>query len=150
MSDYKGKPLVQGLLDEIQYVYLSDDRPWVIGYSGGKDSTLVVHLVYEMLKRLAPEERRKSVHIVSSDTLVENPLIKRYLDDMLRLLSASALRDGLPICVAKVTPDPANSFWANVIGRGFPTPRMNGTFRVSFTHLTLRTIVLVELSVVAV
>ena len=129
MSDYKGKPLVQGLLDEIQYVYLSDDRPWVIGYSGGKDSTLVVHLVYEMLKRLAPEERRKSVHIVSSDTLVENPLIKRYLDDMLRLLSASALRDGLPICVAKVTPDPANSFWANVIGRGFPTPRMNGTFR---------------------
>lgn len=28
-----------------------------------------------------------------------------------------------------VTPPPSNSFWANVIGRGFPTPRMNGTFR---------------------
>ena len=40
---------LQDLLDEIQYVYLSDKRPWVIGYSGGKDSTVVTHLVYTML-----------------------------------------------------------------------------------------------------
>lgn len=129
MNSYHDKPLVQGLLDEIQYVYQSDDRPWVIGYSGGKDSTLLVHLVYEMLKRLEPIARKKTVHIVSSDTLVENPLIKIYLDDMLRLLKASSARDGIPMRVKKVTPDPGNSFWANVIGRGFPTPRTNGTFR---------------------
>lgn len=129
MSEYNGKPLVEGLLDEIEYVYLSDSRPWVIGYSGGKDSTLVVHLVYAMLKRLAPKDRKKTVHIVSSDTLVENPLIKIYLDEMLSLLKGSAARDGLPIAVKKVTPEPSNSFWANVIGRGFPTPRTNGTFR---------------------
>lgn len=129
MNNYNGKPLVQGLLDEIQYVYLSDNRPWIIGYSGGKDSTLVVHLVYEMLKRLAPKKRKKTVHIVSSDTLVENPLIKIYLDEMLQLLEKSASRDGLPIRIKKVTPDPSNGFWANVIGRGFPTPRVNGTFR---------------------
>lgn len=42
MSEYNGKPLVEGLLDEIEFVYKSDKRPWVIGYSGGKDSTLVV------------------------------------------------------------------------------------------------------------
>lgn len=129
MNTYNGKPLVQGLLDEIQYVYLSDNRPWIIGYSGGKDSTLVVHLVYEMLKRLAPRNRKKTVHIVSSDTLVENPLIKIYLDDMLQLLKESAIRDHLPLQIKKVMPDPSNSFWANVIGRGFPTPRINGTFR---------------------
>lgn len=129
MSEYNGKPLVEGLLDEIEYVYLSDSRPWVIGYSGGKDSTLVVHLVYAMLKRLDPKDRKKTVHIVSSDTLVENPLIKIYLDEMLSLLKGSAARDGLPIAVKKVTPEPSNSFWANVIGRGFPTPRTNGTFR---------------------
>lgn len=129
MDNYKGKPLVDGLLDEIEYVYLSDNRPWVIGYSGGKDSTLVVHLVYEMLKRLTPKDRKKAVHIVSSDTLVENPLIKIYLDDMLQLLKRSSSRDGLPMLIKKVTPDPSNSFWANVIGRGFPTPRTNGTFR---------------------
>ena len=52
MKEYNGKPLVEGLLEEIEYVYKSDKRPWVIGYSGGKDSTVVVHLVYQMLKNL--------------------------------------------------------------------------------------------------
>lgn len=47
MKEYNGKPLVEGLLEEIEYVYKSDKRPWVIGYSGGKDSTVVVHLVYQ-------------------------------------------------------------------------------------------------------
>lgn len=129
MKEYNGKPLVEGLLEEIKHVYRSDNRPWVIGYSGGKDSTAVVHLVYQMLKNLRPEERHKTVYIVSSDTLVENPLIKIYLDDMLHLLDKSAKRDSLPISVNKVTPKPDTSFWANVIGRGFPTPRLNGTFR---------------------
>lgn len=52
MKEYNGKPLVEGLLEEIKHVYRSDNRPWVIGYSGGKDSTVVVHLVYQMLKNL--------------------------------------------------------------------------------------------------
>ena len=129
MSEVQDRLSIDELIDEIEYVYQSDDRPWIIGYSGGKDSTTVVHLVYEMLKRLAPEKRKKPVHIVSSDTLVENPLIKEYLDDMLHTLRESAERDSLPIIVKKVTPDPNNSFWANIIGRGFPTPRTNGTFR---------------------
>lgn len=129
MDKYNDKPLEEGLLDEMEYVYKSDNRPWIIGYSGGKDSTLVVHLAYAMLKRLSPLDRKKDVHIVSSDTLVENPLIKIYLDDMLHLLEESAKRDQLPIIVKKVTPEPSTSYWANVIGRGFPTPRMNGTFR---------------------
>lgn len=129
MTTYNGKPLVDGLIDEIEYVYKSDKRPWIIGYSGGKDSTTLTHLVYKMLDRLPPSERKKNVYIVSSDTLVENPLIKVYLDEMLDLLRTSAKRDNLPIIVKKVTPLPSNSFWANVIGRGFPTPRVNGSFR---------------------
>lgn len=122
---------MQDLLDEIQYVYLSDERPWIIGYSGGKDSTVVAHLVYTMLKRLPAGKRHKKVYIVSSDTLVENPLIKSYLDQMLAQIrtAADGEHDDLPIVVQKVTPEPGNSFWANVIGRGLPTPRTNGTFR---------------------
>lgn len=120
---------IDDLIDEIEYVYLSDNRPWVIGYSGGKDSTLVTHLVYSMLKRLPIQKRHKDVHIVSSDTLVENPLIKQYLENMLTLIKEAALRDNLPVIVKKVTPEPDNTFWANIIGRGFPTPRTNGTFR---------------------
>ena len=128
-NSYFNENTLEELIEEIRYVYKSDDRPWVIGYSGGKDSTTVVELVYKMLLGLREEERHKNVYIVSSDTLIENPLIKIYLSKMNELLGQAADRDRLPIKSAMVTPPANNSFWANVIGRGFPTPRMNGTFR---------------------
>ena len=78
-NSYFNENTLEELLEEIKYVYQSDKRPWVIGYSGGKDSTTVVELVYKMLLELRPEERFKNVYIVSSDTLIENPLIKMVL-----------------------------------------------------------------------
>lgn len=129
MNSYFNENTLDELLDEIKYVYQSDERPWVIGYSGGKDSTTVVELVYKMLLTLPDLQRTKNVYIVSSDTLIENPLIKIYLSKMNEMLGKAAERDNLPIKSKMVTPPPGNSFWANVIGRGFPTPRMNGSFR---------------------
>lgn len=117
------------LIEEIKYVYLSDNRPWVIGYSGGKDSTVVLNLVYKMLKELKKDELIKPVYVVSSDTLVENPLIKEYLKKTIEDISLSARKDDLPIKCKIVNPEASNTFWANIIGRGFPTPRLNGTFR---------------------
>lgn len=128
-NSYFNENTLEELIDEIKYVYQSDNRPWVIGYSGGKDSTAVVELVYKMLLTLPEKQRKKTVYIVSSDTLIENPLIKIYLSKMNEMLGHAAERDELPIKSAMVTPTSDNSFWANVIGRGFPTPRMNGTFR---------------------
>ena len=128
-NSYFNENTLEELIEEIEYVYKSDKRPWVIGYSGGKDSTTVVELVYKMLLKLPENERTKNVYIVSSDTLIENPLIKIYLSKMNDMLGKAAIRDFVPIKSAMVTPPPSNSFWANVIGRGFPTPRMNGTFR---------------------
>lgn len=128
-NSYFKENTLEELIDEIKFVYQSDDRPWVIGYSGGKDSTTVVELVYKMLLSLPDWQRTKTVYIVSSDTLIENPLIKIYLSKMNEMLGEAAKRDGLPIKSTMVTPPPDNSFWANVIGRGLPTPRMNGTFR---------------------
>ncbi|MBQ3784032.1 MAG: DNA phosphorothioation system sulfurtransferase DndC [Lachnospiraceae bacterium] len=128
-NSYFNENTLAELLEEIKYVYQSDNRPWVIGYSGGKDSTTVVELVYKMLLSLPEWQRNKNVYIVSSDTLIENPLIKIYLTKMNDLIGKAAERDKLPIKSVMVTPTPDNSFWANVIGRGFPTPRMNGTFR---------------------
>ncbi len=128
-NSYFNENTLEELIEEIKYVYQSDKRPWVIGYSGGKDSTAVVELVYKMLLTLPKNERTKHVYIVSSDTLIENPLIKIYLNKMNKLLGDAAAKDELPVISAMVTPSADNSFWANVIGRGFPTPRMNGTFR---------------------
>ena len=67
INSYFSENTLQDLLDEIRYVYMSDERPWIIGYSGGKDSTVVTHLVYTMLKQLLPEERHKTVYIVSTE-----------------------------------------------------------------------------------
>lgn len=128
-NSYFNENTLEELIEEIQHVYQSDDRPWVIGYSGGKDSTTVVELVYKMLQSLPAWQRHKNVYIVSSDTRIENPLIKIYLSKMNDLIGKAAKRDGLPIKTAMVMPPANNSFWANVIGRGFPTPRVNGTFR---------------------
>lgn len=128
-NSYFNENTLEELIEEIQYVYRSDNRPWVIGYSGGKDSTTVVELVYKMLQTLPDWQRHKKVYIVSSDTRIENPLIKIYLNRMNELIGQAAERDGLPIVSTMVMPPANNSFWANVIGRGFPTPRVNGTFR---------------------
>ncbi len=78
------------LINEIRYVYKSDKRPWIIGYSGGKDSTTVVELVYEMLLSLPIDERTKNVYIISSDTLIENPLIKIYMSKMNKMLGVGS------------------------------------------------------------
>ena len=128
-NSYFNENTLEELIDEIKYVYESDNRPWVIGYSGGKDSTAVVELVYKMLLELPVNRRTKKVYIVSSDTLIENPLIKIYLSKMNEMLGEAAKRDAIPMESCMVTPPANNTFWANVIGRGLPTPRMNGTFR---------------------
>ena len=42
--------------DNIRRLYLDDDTPWVIGYSGGKDSSTCLQLVWNALSEL-PEIR---------------------------------------------------------------------------------------------
>ena len=53
------------IIHEMEIVYRHDQRPWMIGFSGGKDSTLLCQLVFEMLERLPKEERKKKVYIVT-------------------------------------------------------------------------------------
>jgi DNA sulfur modification protein DndC len=114
---------IQDIYEEMQAVYLNDKRPWIIGYSGGKDSTVVVELVFHMLLNLPQEKRHKPVYVISSDTLIENPLILGYLKNNIDLINISAKEQNIPLSAKLVTPDPKDSFWANVIGRGYPTPK---------------------------
>lgn len=103
------------------------DKPWIIGFSGGKDSTLLAHLVLECLMAVAPDERKRRVFIVSNDTLVESPIFQSFVDRLLGKLSegVSALR--LPVEVIKTYPAIEESFWVNLLGKGYPAP--NRTFR---------------------
>lgn len=107
---------------EIREVYLSDTRPWVVGYSGGKDSTCVLQMVWTALSSLPPEQRVKPVYVISSDTLVETPVIVRYIDVTLARIDKSAREQGLPFSSKKVVPTVERSFWVNLIGKGYPAP----------------------------
>ena len=109
-NSYFNENTLEDLIEEIKQVYISDQRPWIIGYSGGKDSTTVVELVYKMLQTLTPFDPRKTVYIVSSDTMVENPLIKTYLGKMNHMIGEAAGKEGLPMETCIVKPSPGNTF----------------------------------------
>jgi DNA sulfur modification protein DndC len=115
--------------------FLVDNRPWVIAYSGGKDSTLVLQLVYEMLLSLTPEQQ-KPVHIISSDTRVEAPNIEEYLQNSLMQLEQHAQTSSLDLTVHLVKPEIEDSFWSLIIGKGYPPP--NRWFRWCTTKLKIR------------
>ncbi|MGI6554471.1 MAG: DNA phosphorothioation system sulfurtransferase DndC [Bacillota bacterium] len=108
---------------KIKDIYLSDTRPWVVGFSGGKDSTAVVQLIFEALNELPRRQRKKKVFVLSSDTFVETPLIISYIDDTLSAIQQAAIELGLPIETHKVFPRTKDTFWCLLIGKGYPSPR---------------------------
>ena len=116
------------IIQEIMIVYKHDDRPWLIGYSGGKDSTLLVSLVYEAIKRLkdANSELSKKIYVITSDTMVENPVVKRYMHLSSRSINEAAKSDELPIEAHIIYPELEQTFWSRVIGLGYPTPEPPG------------------------
>ncbi|MDQ7832821.1 MAG: DNA phosphorothioation system sulfurtransferase DndC [Desulfovibrionaceae bacterium] len=109
---------------EIQELYLENERPWVIGYSGGKDSTAVVQLIWQALALLPPDKRNhKKVHVITTDTLVENPVVVTWVEHSLTLMRERADADNMPFESHILRPKTKNSFWVNLIGRGYPAPR---------------------------
>ena len=99
--------------------------PWIIGFSGGKDSTLVTHLVFDVLASLAPSERKREVHLVSNDTLVESPLVISHIANVQEEIDRAAEAWRLPVKVVTTRPDDDATFWVNLIGRGYPPPNRN-------------------------
>ena len=112
------------IIQEMALVYQHDKRPWMIGFSGGKDSTLLCCLVMEMLQRLAPEKRNKTVYIVSSDTMVENPIVRDYMRRMSAMINETGAE--LKVKADIIYPKVEDSFWCKVIGLGYPTPEPPG------------------------
>ena len=111
---------------DLRAEYLEPHRfPWIVGFSGGKDSTLVAHLVFDMLLSLAPADRLRPVHIVSNDTLVESPLVMAHIEAVQAEMQHSAEAWRLPVTVVTTRPDLDGTFWVNVIGRGYPSPNRN-------------------------
>ncbi len=117
------------IIAELKDQYTQDDnnRPWVVGFSGGKDSTVLLQLVWVAIKELSKKERKRNIFVVCNDTLVENPLIVHYVENVLEKIEKSAVKQDLPIKVKKTIPKLQDSFWLKVLGLGYPVP--NNKFR---------------------
>jgi DNA sulfur modification protein DndC len=124
------------ILEGLRDAYLGDDKPWIVGFSGGKDSTMLVELIYYMLKEIKPNRRHKHIYVLSSDTRIENPFISSRIRSELDVISHSAVMDSLPISTHIVYPKLNDTFWVNIIGRGYPTPTIH--FRWCTDRLKIR------------
>ena len=104
--------------DEIRKVYLSDNRPWIIGFSGGKDSTCLVQLVWNALSKLPKENLQKKIYVISSDTLVESPQISERIIGSLDKIEKIAKETRLPISTNLLRPKLSDTFWVRLLGLG--------------------------------
>lgn len=113
-------------VDTIRTEYLrKHSDPWVVAYSGGKDSTLLLQLTWEVLESLPPHDRKRQIHVVGNDTLVESPLVIAHLRTTMSTISAAAAANQLPIKTRITKPNIDQTFWVNVIGRGYIPPTRN-------------------------
>jgi len=119
-----------------QYANDENPRPWIVAFSGGKDSTTALQLVWKAVQRLEPELRKRQIHVVCNNTLVENPMILRYVKTQLELIRNASIEQSMPIIVQHTVPDLKNTFWVNLIGRGYPAP--NSLFRWCTERLKIR------------
>ncbi len=134
---------ISEIIDEMVDQYLEEDRynrPWIIGFSGGKDSTALLTLVWLALQKIQVEqpeaELKRQIYVIYNDTMVENPIIEEYVMSVLQYIRRSAREQKLPITVRTTTPQIEDTFWSCVIGKGYPVP--NNVFRFCTEKLKIK------------
>jgi DNA sulfur modification protein DndC len=114
---------LENIKQNIKELYLSDTIPWIVGYSGGKDSTATLQLIWEALSELDKSDLHKEIHVLTNDTLVENPIVSMWVEASLKQIDIEAKKQNLPFVTHMTVPEVNDSFWVNLIGRGYPAPR---------------------------
>jgi len=119
--------IYQDIKTSLSQLYLEDTRPWLVGFSGGKDSTMLASLIYDAILAVPSEKRIKPISVLCTDTRVEIPAIVEMVEGTLDKMRKCSEQHGLSIDVNLLKPPSEQSFWVNIIGRGYPPP--NRTFR---------------------
>ena len=130
------KTTLKEIYEEVRTVYLSDNRPWIIGFSGGKDSTCMTQLVWNALSELPTEKLQKNVYIISSDTLVESPKIVSRITSTLEKMELASKTVQIPVSTNLLRPKISDTFWVSLLGLGYPAP--TNLFRWCTDRLKIR------------
>ncbi|MEG3438863.1 DNA phosphorothioation system sulfurtransferase DndC [Pannus brasiliensis CCIBt3594] len=112
------------LTKEIQALYCLDEIPWIIGVSWGKDSSAVLQLVWSAIAALPPEKRQKTIHVITTDTMVENPIVAAWVRKSIEKLEKAAESQQMPFKAHLLYPVVEDRFWSGLIGKGYPAPRL--------------------------
>ncbi len=110
------------IIEHIKKVYLTYERPFIVGYSGGKDSTLTLQLVWEAIEGIPRKKIKQPIYVITTDTLVEAPPIESFILKNIDSINAAAKKQSLPITARLLTPLIEESFWVNLLGKGYPAP----------------------------
>lgn len=116
--------LINRTVEEMRQFYLNGTNPIICGYSG-KDSDTAAQLLIRALTGLPKEQLNRKVYISNVDTMVEPPAIKEFMGKRLVQVERGVKALGLPIKVIRLRPEISDTFWVNVIGRGYPAPSIN-------------------------
>ena len=114
---------VNHLTQEIQELYCQDEIPFVIGWSGGKDSSCVLQLIWNAIAALPIEKRTKTIHVITNDTLVENPIVTAWVKKCIQQMEIAAKQQQMPILPHITFPEVKDRFWVCLMGKGYPSPR---------------------------
>ena len=124
-------------MQAIRRAYLREDRrPWVLAYTGGEYSTLLLQFVWEVVEALPEAERRRPIVLAGNDRLVESPLVRDRLRDSPTTIRREARRRGLPLTLRYPRPCLDQTLWVEMIGRG-RVPR-TGAFRWRSDRMRVR------------
>lgn len=86
--------LIEATLEELKIKFLSSRHTWIVAFSGGKDSTCVLQLMYEMLFSL-PREQRRQTYAIASNTLVEASHIDKFLKEAIASINSHAKKHNI-------------------------------------------------------
>ena len=114
---------IQALTTEIQELYCLDEIPWVVGYSGGKDSTATLQLIWSAISGLPAEKRTKPIHVITTDTGVENPYVSAWVRSSHKHIELAAKQQQMPMQPHVLEPEIVDTYWVGLIGKGYPAPR---------------------------
>ena len=118
------KKTTDDLIKLIANLYSNDYIPWLVGYSGGKDSSAILQLMWSALSHLKQQGKTlKPMYVMTTDTLVENPIVSTWVKASLEALREKAKQEELPIYPNLLIPNIEDTFWVNLIGKGYPAPR---------------------------
>ena len=105
---------------QIKNVISKWDGPVILAYSGGKDSSTVLKLVFNVL--LDNRHLAKKITVIYCDTKVENPVLDKFVKQTLKALKQEAKTKVPGLKVKILTPALSQRYFVRIIGRGYPPP----------------------------